>query len=78
VSERETIDGEGTSGFTRGDALAQAESDVERARERVQSSVMALRDEVVRRTDWRHWIRRRPVPFFSAAVVLGFWVGYRR
>jgi hypothetical protein len=77
VSDGETING-GTSGFTRGDALAQAESDVERARERVQSSVMALRDEVVRRTDWRRWIRQRPVPFFGVAIGLGFWLGYRR
>jgi hypothetical protein len=60
------------------DALARAESDVERARERVTSSMLALRDEVVRKTDWRGWVRRRPVPFFGAAVALGFWLGYRR
>jgi len=60
------------------DALARAESDVERARERVTSSIVALRDEVVRKTDWRGWVRRQPVPFFGAAVALGFWLGYRR
>jgi hypothetical protein len=60
------------------DALARAESDVERARERVTSSMLALRDEVVRKTDWRGWVRRQPVPFFGAAVALGFWLGYRR
>ena len=60
------------------DALARAESDVERARERVTSSMLALRDEVVRKTDWRGWVRRQPVPVFSAAVALGFWLGYRR
>ncbi len=60
------------------DALARAESDVERARERVTSSILALRDEVVRKTDWRGWVRRQPVPFVGAAVALGFWLGYRR
>ena len=78
MSARETIDGSETGARSGSDALAQAESDVERARERVQSSVMALRDEVVRRTDWRHWVRRRPLPFFGAAIALGFWLGYRR
>jgi hypothetical protein len=60
------------------DALARAESDVERARERVTTSMLALRDEVVRKTDWRGWVRRQPAPFFGAAVALGFWLGYRR
>jgi hypothetical protein len=78
VSTRETISGDGTRALTGADALAQAESDVKRARERVTSSVMALRDEMVRRTDWRTWIRRRPGPFFGAAIAIGFWLGYRR
>jgi hypothetical protein len=60
------------------DALARAESDVERARERVASSMLALRDEMVRKTDWRSWIRRQPTAFFGAAIALGFWLGYRR
>jgi hypothetical protein len=60
------------------DALARAESDVERARERVASSMLALRDEVARKTDWRSWVRRQPAPFLGAAVALGFWLGYRR
>jgi hypothetical protein len=59
-------------------ALAQAESDVERARERVASSMLALRDEVARKTDWRSWVRRQPTAFFGAAVAVGFWLGYRR
>ncbi|HLK91308.1 MAG TPA: hypothetical protein VKZ18_15530 [Polyangia bacterium] len=79
MSTRETIDGGNDARATSGaDALAQAESDVERARERVTSSVLALRDEVVRRTDWRSWVRRRPFPFFGAAIAIGFWLGYRR
>ena len=67
-----------TSDGTDDDALARAESDVERARERVASSMLALRDEVARKTDWRSWVRRQPAPFLGAAVALGFWLGYRR
>jgi hypothetical protein len=58
--------------------LAQAEADVERARERVTQSVMALRNEVARRTDWREWIGRRPGTFLATAFVLGFAWGFRR
>jgi hypothetical protein len=70
----------GAGGTSNGkdDALARAESDVERARERVTSSMLALRDEVVRKTDWRRWVRRQPAAFLGAAVALGFWLGYRR
>ncbi|HVV51027.1 MAG TPA: hypothetical protein VHO06_15270 [Polyangia bacterium] len=78
MSAREALDGHDAQGLTGADALARAESDIERARERVTSSVLALRDEVARRTDWRGWVRDRPAPFFGAAVVLGFWLGYRR
>jgi len=63
---------------TRSPELAQAEADVERARERVAQSVMALRNEVVRRTDWREWIGRRPGTFLATAFVLGFLWGFRR
>jgi hypothetical protein len=58
--------------------LVEAEADVERARERVALSVMALRNEMVRRTDWREWIRRRPGTFLAAAFALGFLWGHRR
>jgi hypothetical protein len=58
--------------------LAQAEADVERARERVTASVMALRNEVARRTDWREWVRRRPGAVLAGAFVLGFLLGRRR
>jgi hypothetical protein len=51
---------------------------VERARDRLASSMLALRDEVARKTDWRSWVRRQPAPFLGAAVALGFWLGYRR
>jgi hypothetical protein len=60
------------------DELAQAESDVERARERVAQSMMALRNEVARQVDWRSWIQRRPALFIGGAFVVGFWLGNRR
>jgi len=60
------------------DELARAESDVERARERVAQSMMALRNEVARQVDWRSWIQRRPALFIGGAFALGFWFGNRR
>jgi hypothetical protein len=58
--------------------LARAEADVERTRERVANSVVALRDEVVKKTNWRHWVVHRPGTVLGAAFVLGFWFGSRR
>jgi hypothetical protein len=63
---------------TRSKELVQAEEDVARARARVAESVMALRNEVVKRTDWREWIRRRPVTYLAAAFAIGFLWGHRR
>jgi hypothetical protein len=79
VSGRELTGGSAIRPQTGADAaLARAESDVERARERVASSMLALRDEVVRKTDWRSWVRRQPAAFLGGAAALGFWLGYRR
>jgi hypothetical protein len=55
-----------------------AEAAVERSRERVERSMMALRDAITRRTDWRGWMAQRPAVFLGAAVMLGFLWGYRR
>jgi len=60
------------------DELARAESDVERARERVAQSMMALRNEVARQVDWKSWVQRRPMLFVGGALVVGFWLGNRR
>ncbi len=57
--------------------LARAEAQVERSRARVAESVLALRREVARRTDWRGWIAERPLTFVGGALALGFWLGYR-
>ena len=58
--------------------LAHAEADVERARERVASSISALRDEVARQADWRRWLSRHPLVCVSGALAFGFWLGARR
>ena len=60
------------------DELARAESDVERARERVTQSMMALRQEVARQVDWRSWVKRQPALFVGGAFALGLWLGMRR
>ena len=60
------------------DELARAESEVERARERVTSSMLALRAEVVRQFDWKRFVRREPLAFVGAALAIGFWLGFRR
>jgi ElaB/YqjD/DUF883 family membrane-anchored ribosome-binding protein len=57
--------------------LARAEADVARARERVASSVVALRQELVRRSDWRHWVAEHPLAAMGAALAVGCWVGSR-
>lgn len=59
------------------DELAQAEAEVERARERVASSVAALRDEVARQADWRRWLSRHPLACLGGALAVGFWLGVR-
>jgi hypothetical protein len=61
-----------------GDELARAEADLEQARERVASSISALRDEVARQADWRRWLSRHPVISVGGALALGFWLGARR
>jgi hypothetical protein len=60
------------------DELAQADADVQRARERVASSVEALQDEVARQVDRRRWLSRHPLMFLSGAFAVGFWLGARR
>jgi len=63
---------------TRNAELAAAEADLARDRERVAQSVMALRNEVARRTDWRQWVRKRPMTILAGALIVGFLWGHRR
>jgi hypothetical protein len=55
--------------------VARAEADVEQARERVSSSVLALRDELARQSDWRRWLVRHPLASLGGALALGFVIG---
>jgi hypothetical protein len=57
--------------------LRETEAEIERSRERLAASLGALREELTTLTDWREWIRRRPVPFVAGAVALGFVIGWR-
>ena len=58
--------------------LARSEADLELARERVASSMLALREEITRRTDWHEWVGRNPVTLVSVAFAVGFVLGQRR
>ena len=58
--------------------LARVEADIQRSREQVADSMLALRREIARRTDWRGWVSKRPLAFLGGAVALGFLLGFRR
>jgi hypothetical protein len=66
-----------TKAMARSPEVLRAERDIELARERVSQSVMALRDAVAKRTDWREWIRRHPGLFMAGAFTLGLLWGSR-
>lgn len=53
------------------------QQEIERAREDITRSVLALRERVTLATDWREWVRRRPGITVAAAFGIGFWIGYR-
>jgi hypothetical protein len=57
--------------------VARVEAEIARTRARVASNMLALRREVVRRADWREWVRRRPIPFIAGAFVVGLLLGRR-
>ena len=52
-------------------------AEIERAREQIQTSVLALREEVGRVSDWRAYVRRRPGLWLGAAFAAGFFLGSR-
>jgi ElaB/YqjD/DUF883 family membrane-anchored ribosome-binding protein len=64
-------------GPPRDPALVEAEAQVMEARERVAESLLSLRQEVARKTDWRGWVRERPVTVLSAAFAIGLLLGLR-
>ena len=44
---------------------------IEEAREEIEASMAALRDEVRGTVDWRRYVRRHPTAFFAGALLLG-------
>ena len=52
-------------------------AEIERAREQIQDSVLALREEVGRVVDWRGWVGKRPGLWLGAAFAAGFYLGSR-
>ena len=52
--------------------------DIERTREALTRSVSALQTELVATADWRHWVRKSPVPCVAGAFIIGFLLGTRR
>jgi ElaB/YqjD/DUF883 family membrane-anchored ribosome-binding protein len=72
-----------SSGAALSEQLARAEADIEQARERVSSSVQALRDQIVRPSrrlsSWNDtvagYIKERPGRCLLGALALGFVVG---
>jgi hypothetical protein len=68
---------DGHPGVVRDPAVARAEAELAEAREHVAESMLALRDEVARRTDWRGWIRRHPALLLGGALALGLLLGTR-
>jgi hypothetical protein len=55
--------------------VEEVEAELERARDRLASSLRTLGEEVVRRGDWRVWVRTNPFLVLSGALALGFLVG---
>ena len=58
-------------------SVDEARAEIERARAQIQSSVLALRQEVGKVVEWRGWIRQRPGLCLGAAFAIGFYLGSR-
>jgi ElaB/YqjD/DUF883 family membrane-anchored ribosome-binding protein len=57
---------------------AELRAEIERTRADLVVSVSALREEVAARTDWREWVRRRPLMSVGIAFTIGYLLGERR
>ncbi|HYH94521.1 DUF3618 domain-containing protein [Hyalangium sp.] len=53
-------------------------AEIERTREELATSVSALREEVAHATDWREWVRKRPLLAVGTAFTIGFLLAQRR
>ena len=52
-------------------------AEIERARAEIAASMLAIRDGVDRRLDWRHHVRRRPFLAVGVAFAIGWMLGRR-
>jgi hypothetical protein len=59
------------------EGTAMTEAELERLRERLQTSLGALETRLSELRDWRSWVRRHPWPFLLGAVATGVLVGLR-
>ena len=57
---------------------AELRAEIERTRADLVTSVSALREEVAARTDWREYVRRRPLLCVGLAFTVGYLLGERR
>ena len=57
---------------------AQLRAEIERTRLELNRSLEGLRRDVTSRTDWRRWVRERPLPMLAGAFAVGFLLGSRR
>jgi hypothetical protein len=53
-------------------------AEIERTRAELATSVTELREQVTQATDWREWVRKRPLLTLGAAFMIGFLLGQRR
>ncbi|GAC1347058.1 MAG: hypothetical protein NVSMB23_25720 [Myxococcales bacterium] len=52
----------------------QIRAEIEQAREEIEASMAALRDEVHGAGEWRRYVRRHPTACFAGAMLLGAFV----
>jgi hypothetical protein len=57
---------------------AELRLEIARARQQIATSAAALRHEVAMTTDWREWVRRRPLLCVGGAFALGLAISLRR
>lgn len=57
--------------------LREAQAEIARAREKVNVSLVALKREIAETTDWRQWVRKRPLTALAVAFGAGYLLGRR-
>lgn len=54
------------------------EDQIAASRDRLVASMGALKEQLTGLSDWREWVRRRPLSFVGGALALGILLGLRR